>query len=116
MHDTYYVVAQMGQTFMLNSATDYMLGTVNILTSLPFNRRTIYTCSIIERLNETDGKIRSLSDCSQSALSKLGQNKKYSLSCVNNQSISTSLDTQSAENLTGFSETIRQLPDSSFFK
>lgn len=99
-HDTYYVVAQMGQnnlsSYFLNknySATDYMLGTVSLVYCLLFIN-TFYLYKL---------------DVSRNIIPLNGQN--------NDTTISTKpLDTQSAENCKGFSETARQLPGSEDYK
>lgn len=100
-HDTYYVVAQLGQInlssyFLLNknySATDYMLETVSFVYCLLF----IYTFYLYKL------------DVSRNNILLNSQN--------NDATISLSLmDTQSAENCKGFSETARQLPGSGDYK
>ena len=99
-HDTYYVVAQLGQnnssSYFINknySATDYMLETVSFVCCLLFIN-TFY-------------------------LYKLDASRNYILlnSQNNDNTISAKLmDTQSAENCKGFSETARQLPGSEDYK
>lgn len=103
-HDTYYVVAQMGQNnlssyilalpFYKNYfATDYMLGTVSPVDYLLFIN-TFYLYKL---------------DVSKNNLLLNSEN--------NNTAISTQLmDTQSAENCKGFSETVRQLPEIEDYK
>ena len=88
---TYYVVAQLGQNNIYNTqyyfATDYMLETVLFMYYLLFIN-TFY-------LYKLDA----------------GKNNILLNSQKNNSIISCKLmSTQSAENLTGFSETVRQLP------
>jgi hypothetical protein len=97
-HDTYYVVAQLGQnnlssylsTLYVNKnyfATDYMLGTVSFVYCLLFIN-TFYLYKL---------------DASRNNILLNSEN--------NNTTISTQfMDTQSAENCKGFSETARQLP------
>ena len=98
-HDTYYVVAQMGQKNLSSlksySATDYMLETVCFVDCLLFIN-TLYLYKLdVSRINNP---LNSQND---------------------DTAISTKLmDTQSAENCKGFSETTRQLPgieDSKFW-
>jgi len=96
-HDTYYVVAQMGQnnlsSFKNYSATDYMLETVLLLNCLLF----IYTFYLFKL------------DASKNNILLNSQN--------NNTGIGYMLmNTQSAENCKGFSETTRQLPDIEDYK
>jgi hypothetical protein len=98
-HDTYYVVAQLGLNNLSSYlcvlsvnknyfATDYMLETVSFVYCLLFIN-TFYLYKL---------------DVSRNSL--LLNSEK------NNTTISTLLmDTQSAENCKGFSETARQLPD-----
>jgi len=98
-HDTYYVVAQLGQnnlsSYIDYSATDYMLETVFFVFCLLFIN-TFYLYKI---------------DVSRNNILLSSEN--------NNPTISLALiDTQSAENCKGFSETARQLPgkeDSNFW-
>jgi hypothetical protein len=96
-HDTYYVVAQLGQNNLSSLlalpinidyfATDYMLETVSFVYCLLFIN-TFYLYKL---------------DVSRNNLLLNSEN--------NNTTISTQLmDTQSAENCKGFSETARQLP------
>jgi hypothetical protein len=96
-HDTYYVVAQLGQNNLSSLlalpininyfATDYMLETVSFVYCLLFIN-TFYLYKL---------------DVSRNSLLLNSEN--------NNTTISTQLmDTQSAENCKGFSETARQLP------
>jgi cytochrome c oxidase subunit 1 len=100
-HDTYYVVAQMGQndlsSYYINKnyfAIDYMLETVSFVYCLLF----IYTFY----LNKLD----------------VSRNNILLNSENNNTTIGSRLlmDIQSAENCKGFSETARQLPDSEDYK
>jgi hypothetical protein len=91
-HDTYYVVAQMGQNNLISIknyfATDYMLETIFFIYCLLF----IYTFYLY----------------------KLGVSRNYILLISQNNNISISckfMDIQSAENCKGFSETARQLPN-----
>jgi len=96
-HDTYYVVAQMGQNNLSSIknyfATDYMLETVLFMYYLLF----IYTFYLYKL------------DVSRKNILLNSQN--------NNTTISYKLmDTQSAENCKGFSETVRQLPDIEDYK
>lgn len=99
-HDTYYVVAQLGQdnlsSYFINKnyfATDYMLGTVSFVYCLLFIN-TFY-------LYELD----------------VSRNNNLLNSENNNTTISNQLmDTQSAENCKGFSETARQLPGTEDYK
>lgn len=96
-HDTYYVVAQMGQNNLSSIrnyfATDYMLETVLFMYYLLFIN-TFYLYKL---------------DVSRNNILLNSQN--------NNTTISYKLmDTQSAENCKGFSETVRQLPDIEDYK
>jgi len=99
-HDTYYVVAQLGQinlsSYFINknySATDYMLETVFYVYCLLF----IYTFYLYKL------------DVSRNNILLNSQN--------NDTTISLKLiNTQSAENCKGFSETARQLPGSEDYK
>jgi hypothetical protein len=102
-HDTYYVVAQLGlnnlSSYLCVSvnknyfATDYMLETVSFVYCLLFIN-TFYLYKL---------------DVSRNSL--LLNSEK------NNTTISTLLmDTQSAENCKGFSETARQLPGNEDYK
>jgi Cytochrome C and Quinol oxidase polypeptide I len=99
-HDTYYVVAQLGQnnlsSYFINrnySATDYMLGTVSFVYCLLFiNTFYLYKLDV-------------------------SRNNNLLSSENNNTTISNQLmDTQSAENCKGFSETARQLPGTEDYK
>jgi hypothetical protein len=101
LHDTYYVVAQeMGQNKLSSiehySATDYMLETILLVNhSLFINMFYLY---------------------------KLDANRIRGFSCLLNSKSSeltmgnTSLNIQSAENCKGFSETVRQLPGTEYYK
>lgn len=100
-HDTYYVVAQMGQSNFSSylfsnkdySASDYMLETVSFVYCLLF----IYTLYLYKL------------DVSRNNILLNSQN--------NDRTISLSLmGTQSAENCKGFSETARQIPGSEDYK
>ncbi|RYE16095.1 MAG: hypothetical protein EOP34_00280 [Rickettsiales bacterium] len=100
-HDTYYVVAQLGQInlssyFLSNknySATDYMLETVSFVYCLLF----IYTFYLYKL------------DVSRNNILLNSQNNNATISLL-------LMDTQSAENCKGFSETARQLPGSGDYK
>lgn len=96
-HDTYYVVAQMGlnsvSSFKYYSATDYMLETVLFVYRLLF----IYTVYLY------------ILDVSRNIFLLNSQNNENAIS-------STLMNTQSAENCKGFSETTRQLPDTEDYK
>jgi len=90
-HDTYYVVAQMGlnstSSFKYYFATDYMLGTVLFVYCLLFiNTAYLY-----------------ILDVSKNIFLLNSQNNNIAIS-------SELMNTQSAENCKGFSETTRQLP------
>lgn len=94
-HDTYYVVAQMGQNNLSSiknySATDYMLETV-VYCLLFINTFYLYKL-----------------DVSRNNILLNSQNNDTT---INDKLI----DTQSAENCKGFSETVRQLPDIEDYK
>jgi len=96
-HDTYYVVAQMGQNNIFSSkyysATGYMLETVLFVYCLLF----IYTFYLYEL------------DVSKNNILLNSQNNNITIS-------SELMNTQSAENCEGFSETTRQLPDIEDYK
>ncbi len=99
-HDTYYVVAQLGQnnlsSYFINkdySATDYMLETVSFVCCLLFIN-TFYLYKL---------------DVSRNAIPLNSQKNDTTIS-------SQLMDTQSAENCKGFSETARQLPDIEDYK
>jgi hypothetical protein len=96
-HDTYYVVAQMGLNnisfFKYYFATDYMLGTVLFVYCLLF----IYTTYLYKL------------DVSRNTILLNSQNNNITIN-------SEFMNTQSAENCKGFSETIRQLPGTKDFK
>jgi len=96
-HDTYYVVAQMGlngiSSFKCYFATDYMLETVLFAYCLLF----IYTAYLYKL------------DVSKNIFLLNSQNNNIAIS-------SELMNTQSAENWKGFSETIRQLPDTEDYK
>jgi hypothetical protein len=104
-HDTYYVVAQLGQNNLSSYilalpnnknyfATDYMLETVSFVYCLLFIN-TFYLYKL---------------DVSRKSIFLLNSDN-------NNTTISTKLmDTQSAENCKGFSETARQLPNIEDYK
>ncbi len=94
-HDTYYVVAQLGHNNFPSFtyyATDYMLETVLFACCLLFIN-TFYLCIDASRNN-------------------------FLLNSENNNTAINSqfMNTQSAENLTGFSETTRQLSDTEEYK
>ena len=111
---TYYVVAQLGQdnlsSYLLALpynknyfATDYMLGTVSFVYCLLFIN-TFY-------LYKLDVSKNSL------LLNSENNNTTISLGLADLQKQATQLmDTQSAENCKGFSETARQLPDTEDYK
>jgi Cytochrome C and Quinol oxidase polypeptide I len=96
-HDTYYVVAQMGQnslSFIKNYfATDYMLETMFFVYCLLF----IYTFYLYKL------------DVSRNNILLNSQNNDITIS-------SKLVNIQSAENCKGFSETTRQLPDTKDYK
>jgi hypothetical protein len=92
-HDTYYVVAQLGLnnlSFFKNYfATDYMLETVFFMYCLLFiNIFYLYKLDVLRKSN-------------------LLLNSQNNNTSINSEFINT----QSAENCKGFSETVRQLPD-----
>ena len=97
-HDTYYVVAQMGQNnlssdaYAINDyfATDYMLGTIFFVYCLLFIN-TFY----LYKLDVSRNRIESCLLNSENNDITMGQ---------------MTINTQSAENCKGFSETVRQLP------
>lgn len=95
-HDTYYVVAQMGQNNLSSIknyfATDYMLETVLVYCLLFINTFYLYKL-----------------DVSRNNILLNSQNNDTT---INDKLI----DTQSAENCKGFSETVRQLPDIEDYK
>jgi hypothetical protein len=97
LHDTYYVVAQMGQnnlSFIKNYfATDYMLETILFVYFLLFIN-TFYLYKL---------------DVSRKNILLNSQNKNITIS-------SKLMNIQSAENCKGFSETTRQLPDIKDYK
>jgi hypothetical protein len=97
LHDTYYVVAQMGQnnlSFINNYfATDYMLETILFVYFLLFIN-TFYLYKL---------------DVSRNNILLNSQNKNITIS-------SNLMNIQSAENCKGFSETTRQLPDIKEYK
>jgi hypothetical protein len=97
LHDTYYVVAQMGQnnlSFIKNYfATDYMLETILFVYFLLFIN-TFYLYKL---------------DVSRKNILLNSQNKNITIS-------SNLMNIQSAENCKGFSETTRQLPDIKEYK
>lgn len=111
---TYYVVAQMGQNNLSSyllalasnknySATDYMLETVSFVYCLLFIN-TFY-------LYKLDASSNSI------LLNSENNDTTISLSLVTLCKQATQLmDTQSAENCKGFSETARQLPDTEDYK
>lgn len=94
-HDTYYVVAHMGQNILYfnnYSATDYMLETVLMYHLLFINTSYLYKL-----------------DVSRNSILLSSQNNGTTVSYK-------PTDTQSAENCKGFSETVRQLPDFEQYK
>ena len=96
-HDTYYVVAQMGQNNFssVNNyfATDYMLETVFFVYCLLFiNTFYLYKLDVSKKNILLDNQNNSTTICSKH------------------------MNTQSAENCKEFSETIRQLPDTEDYK
>ena len=103
-HDTYYVVAQLGQ----NNLSSYLL-------ALPFNKNYFAT----DYMLETVSFVYCLLFINTFYLYKLDVSRNSLLlnSENNNTTISTQLmDTQSAENCKGFSETARQLPGTEDYK
>jgi hypothetical protein len=107
-HDTYYVVAQLGQNTLSSyllassinnnySATDYMLGTVSLVYCLLFIN-TFYLYKL---------------DVSRNNILLNSQNNDTTISLG---SATQLMGTQSAENCKGFSETARQLPGSEDYK
>ena len=96
-HDTYYVVAQMGLNNLssINNyfATDYMLEPILFVYCLLFIN-TFYLYKL---------------DVSKNILLLNSQNNDTTLSFK-------PMNTQSAENCKGFSETTRQLPDTEDYK
>ena len=107
-HDTYYVVAQLGQNTLSSyllassinnnySATDYMLGTVSLVYCLLFIN-TFYLYKL---------------DVSRNNILLNSQNNDTTISLG---SATQLMDTQSAENCKEFSETARQLPGSEDYK
>jgi len=104
-HDTYYVVAQMGQNNLSSIknyfATDYMLETILFVYCLLFIN-TIYLYKL---------------DISRNKILLNNRNNILLNSKNNDTTISFKLmNTQSAENCKGFSETARQLPDIEDYK
>jgi Cytochrome C and Quinol oxidase polypeptide I len=95
-HDTYYVVAQLGQNNLSSiknySATDYMLETVLVYCLLFINTFYLYKL-----------------DVSRNNILLNSQNNDTTISDKH-------IYTQSAENCKGFSETVRQLPDIEDYK
>jgi hypothetical protein len=103
-HDTYYVVAQLGQ----NNFSSYLL-------ALPINKNYFAT----DYMLETVSFVYCLLFINTFYLYKLDVSRNSFLlnSENNNTTIRTQLmDTQSAENCKGFSETARQLPDIEDYK
>jgi len=103
-HDTYYVVAQLGQ----NNLSSYIL-------ALPNNKNYFAT----DYMLETVSFVYCLLLINTFYLYKLDVSRDSLLlnSDNNNTTISTQLmDTQSAENCKGFSETARQLPSIEDYK
>jgi hypothetical protein len=102
-HDTYYVVAQLGQNTLSSyllassinnnySATDYMLETVSFMCCL-LVINTFYFYKL---------------DVSRNCLIL---NSKNNNTIISHGYATQLMDTQSAENCKGFSETARQLPE-----
>ena len=114
-HDTYYVVAQMGlnnfffvvQTVKNYFATDYMLETVLFVYCLLF----IYTFYLYELASGLAELARKpvLIDVSRSNNLLNSENNNITMS-------DKLMNTQSAENCKGFSETARQLPEIKHYK
>jgi hypothetical protein len=110
-HDTYYVVAQLGQNnlssyllilFINNNyfATDYMLETVSFVYCLLFiNAFYLYKL-----------------DVSRNSIPLNSENNNATISIGHESRAIKLMDTQSAENCKGFSETARQLPDTEDYK
>ena len=104
LHDTYYVVAQMGLNYLSsnsnfyknNSATDYMLETIFFEYYLLF----IYTFYLY-KLDVSKNRVSSFLLNSQNNDTTIG---------------SKLMNIQSAENCKGFSETVRQLPITEDYK
>ena len=104
LHDTYYVVAQMGLNYLSsnsnfyknNSATDYMLETIFFEYYLLF----IYTFYLY-KLDVSKNRVSSFLLNSQNNDTTIG---------------SKLMNIQSAENCKGFSETVRQLPNTEEYK
>ena len=111
LHDTYYVVAQMGLNNIKYSAIDYMLGTIssgNYLLFIDYNLRNYL---------DVNGEIQIFFSLFLKVLKE--ENKNLLLNSENNNySICNNMDIQSAENCKGFSETIRQLfnSDEKFYR
>jgi hypothetical protein len=137
LHDTYYVVAQMGQDIKAKYfEIDYMLETTfryfNMLKDYLLLltrdiRDFLYSCGILSPLTLWGGLIFFKYLCYKTfaVSSETGKNNNFCFSSSNPfppSHISTKVgcglwlgkerekDVQSAENFTGFSETIRQLP------
>jgi hypothetical protein len=101
-HDTYYVVAQLGLNnlnFFSYYATDHMLETVLFVYCLLF----IYTFYLYIVFPPAYAGGRQ-TDASKNNILLNSQNNNITIN-------SPFMSTQSAENLTGFSETIRQISD-----
>jgi hypothetical protein len=110
-HDTYYVVAQLGQNNLSSYllalsynknyfATDYMLGTVSFVYCLLFIN-TFYLYKL---------------DVSRNSLLLNSENNNTTISLGSAVQSQQLMDTQSAENCKGFSETARQLPGTEDYK
>jgi hypothetical protein len=103
-HDTYYVVAQMGQNNLSSikfySATDYMLETILFVYCLLF-------------INTFYLKPQGL-DLSRKNIPLNSQNNDTTILKWPNNNFKMNI--QSAENCKGFSETVRQLPDIEDYK
>lgn len=116
-HDTYYVVAQLGQNnlssylliFFINNnyfATDYMLETVSFVYCLLFIN-TFYLYKLDVSKNSLLLNSQNNDTAISSGYARLSKGSKQGIQLM---------DTQSAENCKGFSETARQLPDTEDYK
>nr|YP_010424028.1 hypothetical protein NQV51_mgp27 [Aspergillus sclerotioniger]USH57626.1 hypothetical protein [Aspergillus sclerotioniger] len=108
---TYYVVAQMGQnsisSFKYYFATDYMLETVLFVYCLLF----IYT-TYLYKLDASRNNILLNSQNNNISISSAARSAQW----TSRRESSKLMNTQSAENCKGFSETVRQLPDIEDYK
>ena len=130
LHDTYYVVAQMGQYNFFNLyknyfATDYMLETIFFVYYLLFiNTSYLYKLDLSRIWNNNllfseNNNITITSSSSYLALplpssGSVGIGLQHPLSVKDKEKeagMGEVMNIQSAENCKGFSETIRQLPD-----